>query len=63
MFGVITLFTLLFLDINDSRITGSIIVVIMNSVLLGAAMVGVAALMIISLIEKLLVEKLTVTDA
>lgn len=63
VFGVITLFTLLFLDINDSRITGSIIVVIMNSVLLGAAMVGVAALMIISLIEKLLVEKLTVTDA
>ena len=63
VFGVITLFTLLFLDINDSRITGSVIALIMNAFLLGSAMVGVAALKIISLIEKKLVEKLTATDA
>ena len=63
LFGVITLFTLLFLDINDSRLIGSAIALILNTFLLGSAMVGVAALMIISLVEKLLVEKLTATDA
>ena len=63
VFGVITLFTLLFLDINDSRITGSVIAIIINAFLLGSAMLGVGALMIISLIEKPLVEKLTATDA
>ena len=63
VFGLITLYTILFMDINDSRLTGSVIALIMNTFLLGSAMVGVAALMIISLIEKKLVEKLTATEA
>ena len=59
LFGVITLFTLLFLDINGSRITGSVVAIIMNVFLLGSAMLGVGALMIISFAEEQLIKKLT----
>ena len=58
LFGVITLFTLLFLDINGSRITGSVIAILMNAFLLGSAMLGVGALMIISFAEDQLIKKL-----
>ena len=61
-FGVITLFTLVLMDINDSRITASLIALVLNTFLLGSATLGVGGLMIISLVEKQLVEKLIATD-
>ncbi len=59
IFGAMTLFALLFLDINSSRLTGSFILLFMNAVLLGSAMMGIGGLMIISLVEDKLVEKWT----
>ena len=56
---MITVFTLLFLDINGSRITGSFVAILMNAFLLGSAMLGVAALMIISFAEEQFIKKLT----
>lgn len=58
VFGLITLYTLLFMNINDSRLTGSVIALIMNAFLLGAALSGVGGLLVISLIERQLLHKI-----
>lgn len=57
-FGLITLYTLLFLDINDGRLTGSVIALIMNAILLTVALLGVGGLLVISLIERQLLHKI-----
>lgn len=59
IFGVITLFALLFMDINDGRIAGSIILLVLNAFLLGSAMLGVGGLMVITLVEDRLVRSWT----